>query len=59
MNLENRVKCQIELIENGRPLEAFSKFFSYKAVMRINNVVFANSKKKGIELQSDFFNYCY
>lgn len=56
MDLRTLVEQQIELIENGKPLEAFKKFFSDNVIMNNNDVFFANSKKDGIELQSDFFN---
>jgi len=55
MDLKTQVKRQIELIEDGKPLEAFKKFFSDKVIMNNNDVVFAKSKKEGIELQSEFF----
>ena len=54
MNLENIVKYQIESIENGNPLEAFTKFFSDKVTMRSNDALFTNDKKKGMELQTEF-----
>ncbi len=54
MNLEGLVKHQIKLIENGKLLEAFMKFFSDKVIMRNNNTVFASNKKEGMEIQSKF-----
>lgn len=55
-NLKTQVKKQIELIENGKPLEAFKKFFSDKVIMNNNKAVFANNKKEGFELQIAFMN---
>jgi hypothetical protein len=52
--LKTKVKRQIELIENGKPLEAFKKFFSDKVIMYNNEAVFSNNKKEGLELQIEF-----
>ena len=55
MKLEDLIKMQIALIENGKPLESFAKFFSDTVIMQNNNTVFASNKKDGMEIQVNFF----
>ncbi len=54
MELKVQVKKQIELIEKGKPIEAFMKFFEKDVVMRNNNEIFAKNKREGAKRQAEF-----
>jgi len=55
VDLKDKIRHQIELIENGKTLEAFERFFSDNVVMRNNDEVFASSKSEGMKIQAAFF----
>ncbi len=51
-----KVKAQIALLNEGKPLEAFDQFFSAKGVMFANGVMFAKNAAEGRQKQEPYIN---
>lgn len=54
MDFENQVNQQIELLNEGKPLEAFDQFFAMSGVMYANGEVFASSAREGRQKQERY-----
>lgn len=50
----NAVDAQIELLRDGKPLEAFDRFFDSSVKMFANDVLFANGAVAGRAKQEPF-----
>lgn len=54
MTFEESVNAQVALLENGRPLDAFDKFFAFDGVMYANDQIFADSAAEAREKQERY-----
>lgn len=51
---ENRVEQEINLLNNGKPLEAFNECYSDNVLMYDNDSLFAQNKTEGFSKQEPF-----